>query len=292
MIISNEFKEKARVALLEHRKLYSGSDAAFAKQFDISASQFSRVKNGQIENILDNSKWVHIGREFGVNLKGTSWKIARTEVYIEIESNITFCKQFSKAMILVDQWGIGKTASAKDVVKKLEDAFYLDCSQAKTKHLFTRSLAKAIGLDSKGKYVDVKENVKYYLKLLDHPIVVLDDAGDLEYNAFMDLKEYWNGTEDSCGWYMIGDDSLQNKITKAIDKKKVGYGAVLSRFSDQFISLVPVDKKRKQDFMMKLVADVASVNVKSKTAIPKLVKQCVGQQKTLRNLKTLIQLQA
>lgn len=292
MNISTEFRRKVSEAILQKRQRFSGSDSAFAKQLDIHPSIYNRIKKGETEGVLSNDKWLMIGREENVTLKANNWKIARTEVYNQIEDNLAFCKEFSKAMILVDQWGIGKTESAKHIIKTMEDAFYLDCSQAKTKQLFIRSLAKTVGLDNKGRYVDVKQSLKYYLNLLEKPLIVLDDAGDLEYPAFLELKELWNGTENQCGFYMIGDDSLQAKISKGLEKQKVGYGAIFSRFSDEFISLVPVDKKRKQDFMIKLVGDVAKVNTKAANQIPKLVKQCVSKEKTLRHLKTLIQLQA
>ena len=292
MKLTKEFREKANQALLEGRKNYSGSDTAFAQTFGISASVFSRIKKGETEGVLSDAKWLTIGREYNVTLKKNSWKIARTEVYEQIESNLNFCKNYNKAMILVDQWGIGKTECSKHIIKTMNDAFYLDCSQAKTKLEFIRALAKIIGLDNRGKYVEVKSNLKYYLNQLDNPLIILDDAGDLEYPAFLELKELWNATEDHCGWYMIGDDSLQAKISKGLQKQKVGYGAIFSRFSDGFISFVPVDKKSKKNFFIKLIGDVASINVKIENQVPTLVKKCVGKEKTLRHLKTLIQMSA
>jgi len=291
MKLTDKFKHKTLKALEMDRMHYSGSDSAFAKKHGINASVFSRMKNGIINGVLGESNWLSIGRSLGVTMRDDNWKIARTEVYNQIEDNLKFCKEFSKAMILVDTWGIGKTASAKHILRTMDDAFYLDCSQAKTKMLFIKSLAKSIGVEDKGRYVDVKEDLKYYLNLLERPIVVLDDAGDLQYDAFLALKELWNGTEDRCGWYMIGDDSLQAKISKGLEKQKVGYGAIFSRFSGDFIHLVPIDKGQKLDFMSKLVGDVATANT-SKTKVNKLIKQCVSKEKTLRHLKTLIQLQA
>ena len=68
---------------------------------------------------------------------------------------------------------------------------------------------KTIGVDHNGKYGEVKANIKYYLKLLPSPIVIIDEAGDLDSKAFLELKEFWNATENACGWYMIGADGLR-----------------------------------------------------------------------------------
>lgn len=290
MNLTKEYREDVQEALLLGRNNYSGSDAAYAKKFDISASVFSRIKKGETENILSDGKWLFIGSEFNVGFNDKNWNIARTDVYNEIESNLKFCKEFNKSMILVDVCGIGKTACTKNIISNLEDAFYLDCSQAKNKISFTRALAKAIGLDDKGRYVDVKNTIKYYLKLLHNPIIAIDDAGDLEYPAFLDLKEYWNATENFCGWYMIGDDSLREKIDKGLNKKKVGYAAIFSRFSEEFISLTPINPRRKQDFLVKLIGDVASINLEDQSKVPVLTQKCIGKEKTLRHLRTLIQI--
>ncbi|MGQ3647375.1 AAA family ATPase, partial [Ornithobacterium rhinotracheale] len=90
-----------------------------------------------------------------------------------------------------------------------KNAFYIDCSQAKTKQLFIRLLAKTIGVDSTGRYADVKNTLKTYLAYLEKPLIVLDEAGDLDYTAFLELKELWNATQGHCGWYMIGADGLR-----------------------------------------------------------------------------------
>ncbi len=43
------------------------------------------------------------------------------------------------------------------------------------------------------------------------PLVVLDEAGDLQYEAFLELKALWNATEMCCGWYMMGADGLRRR---------------------------------------------------------------------------------
>ena len=97
-------------------------------------------------------------------------------------------------MIFVDDCEIGKTVAAQDLSRRLVNCFYVDASQCKTKRLFINALAQAIGLKEKSKYAETKENIKWYLKSLDNPIVIVDEAGDLEYPAFLELKEFWNAT--------------------------------------------------------------------------------------------------
>lgn len=287
-----EFKEKVHKAIFEARSNFSGTDTDYAKSLGINASVYSRMKGGEIEKTVSETQWVAIGRILGVSAKESSWRVARTKVYTEIEDNLTFCKTFSKSMILVDDCGIGKTFSAKHIIRKMKDSFYFDCSQAKTKQLFVRSLAKTVGVDSTGKYSEVKNNLKYYLTLLENPLIVLDEAGDLEYTAFLELKELWNATTGACGWYMIGADGLRAKIERGINGKKVGYAEIFSRFSDDFIRLVPIGKEDRDAYYTELIGAVAGANMTDKSKVPLLVKKCLKKDATLRYLETLINVNA
>ncbi|WP_419486987.1 AAA family ATPase [Chryseobacterium bernardetii] len=292
MELTLAYKQQVRQALLEARKNFGGTDAQYAKIYNINGAVYSRLNKGEIEKIISDSQWLQIGRQLNINIRDIDWKIVRTQVYNEIEQSISFCQAFSRSMILVDDCGIGKTFCSKNIVKTLKNAFYIDCSQAKTKQQFIRLLAKTIGLDNKGKYVDVKENLKYYLNLLHQPVIVVDEAGDLEYPAFLELKELWNATDGYCGWYMVGADGLRAKIEKGINSRKVGYAEIFSRFSDEFIKLTPNGVDDKKAFRYELLKQVASANHKGSQPVETLVNQCMKKEATLRHLDTLLKISA
>lgn len=275
MIITPEFKEKIVAALFEHRKNHSGSDKDFARHLQINPSVYNRIKNGERDNILDENKWLNLGREFGVTTNERKWNTARTDVFTVIEEDVNFCKEFSKGKICVDDCGIGKTYTAKYLSKSLKNCFYIDASQAKTKQQFVRLLARTIGVDDKGRYFEVKANVKYYIKMLPQPVIIIDEAGDLDYNAFLELKEFWNATEGCCGWYMMGADGLRSKIERGINSKKVGYKELFSRYSEKYTCVVPPDRQERLAFYRKLITDVLSVNMADTTNLNAIVKRCL-----------------
>lgn len=291
--ITNDFKTKVRAALLEVRENYDGADSAFAKQWGINGSVYNRIKNGELVGLLKDNQWLNIGRELNIDLGERKWNMARTDVFTVVEEDIMFCQQHAKAKIFVDDSEIGKTFSARYLSRKLKNCFYVDASQAKTKQLFIRLIAKTIGVDSDGKYAEVKANIKYYLRLLPQPMMIIDEAGDLEYKAFLELKELWNATENACGWYMIGADGLRNLIEKGIRGKKVGYREIFSRYSGSYTTVTPVDKQEKQGFYRKLISDVLSVNMEDRTALTDIVKRCLthdssGQMGGLRRAESLL----
>jgi len=292
MNLTKEFKEKVRVAILKKRENYGGSDADFSKSLGINNAVFSRLKSGETEKILSDTVWITLGRELQVKVFEDNWKVARTSVYTEIEDNLNFCKELSRSMVLVDDCGIGKTFCTKHIIKKMRNTFYVDCSQAKSKQLFIRLLAKTVGIDNQGKYYDVLANLKYYITTLEKPLIILDEAGDLEYTAFLELKGIWNGTDGACGWYMMGADGLRDKIDRGIKNKKVGFAEIFSRFSDEFIKLVPNGKADRQAFYSELIGAVATANLKDTSKIKQLINKCIGKETTLRYLETLIKIGA
>jgi hypothetical protein len=269
-------KQLIITALLEQRKNFDGTDQQFAKQWDINYSVFSRLKNEQsFDGLLREAQWLNLGRELDVDVQQRKWNAARTEVFNAIEQDVIFCKDNAKAMICVDDCGIGKTFTAKYLSRTVKNCFYIDASQAKTKQVFIRLIAKTIGVDDKDKYVRVKANIKYALRMLPNPIVIIDEAGDLEHNAFLELKELWNATDKTCGWYMMGADGLRAKIERGIQNKKVGYKELFSRYSERFTTIVPIDRNEKISFYKKLITDVLTVNMSNKTKLNDIVKRCL-----------------
>lgn len=262
MEITANFKNRVLNAITEGRQNFTGTDTAFAKMLGINNSVYNRIKNGEdAHGLLSNAKWLNLGRVLDVKLHDKKWTTAKTAVFKKIEKDLVSCKNNSSALIMVDECGIGKSYSARQIVKTMQNAFYVDCSQAKTKQMFIRLLARTVGVDGSGKYVDVKSDLKYAISNIERPVIVLDEAGDLEYTAFLELKELWNATEGACGWYMMGADGLRAKIQRGINNKKVGYREIFDRFNNKFMRTVPAGYEAKKEFYAMMVAEVLMVNL-------------------------------
>ncbi len=275
-MITTEQKKKILAAIVENRKLYD-SDAKHAKVLGISTSVYSLIKQGQMDRTLADANWVRVARRLGVNLRHEiDWKTARTETYLIVTSQLETAQSSSLSMILCDEPNIGKTYSAKQYVASHKNAAYIDCSQVKTKRRLIRKVATEFGLDSKGTYGDVYEDLVFYLRSVEQPLIILDEAGDLQYEAFLELKALWNATEHCCGWYMMGADGLKEKINRSIDCKKVGYTEMLSRYGGRYCKVTPDDGKEREQFLMKQAAIVAKVNAPEGCDIATIVRQTGG----------------
>lgn len=175
-------------------------------------------------------------------------------------TQLEMCQSSGISAIMCDLPNIGKTFTARHYVKTHHNAIYIDCSQVKTKLKLVRKIAAEFGVDSKGRYADVYEDLVFYLRSIDSPLIILDEAGDLQYEAFLELKALWNATERCCAWYMMGADGLKEKINRSIECKKVGYTEMLSRYGDRYSKVTPEDGKERAKFLMEQARIVAKLN--------------------------------
>lgn len=275
-MITTEIKNKIMAAISAARRNYP-SDAKHASSLGITTSVYSAVKNGQTDRVLSDSNWISIARKLGVSLRGEiEWKAANTPAFQYITAQLELCQQSSLSGILCDLPNIGKTFTTRCYVQNHRNAVYIDCSQVKTKLKLIRKIAAEFGVDAKGRYADVYDDLVYYLRGIDNPLVILDEAGDLQYEAFLELKALWNATERCCGWYMMGADGLKEKINRSIECKKVGYTEMLSRFGDRYSKVVPDEANDRKAFLHEQARIVAKVNAPEGADIALIVRKSGG----------------
>lgn len=271
MTLTKEIKERIIAAITADRDNYT-SDAKHAVSLGISASVYNSIKKGNYEKQVSDANWVGMARRLGVVLrKEMEWKAAETPTYVFISEQLLVCQQSGLSAMLCDMPNIGKTFTAKAYVRSHKNAVYIDCSQVKTKLRLIHKIAQEFGVGVNGRYADVYEDLAAYLRTIDTPLIILDEAGDLQYEAFLELKALWNATERSCAWYMMGADGLKAKIQQAVERKKVGYTEMLSRFGDTYSRVTPDDAKERQKFLKAQAAIVAKVNAPEGTDVMQLV---------------------
>ena len=275
-MITSEQKQRILEAITANRANYP-SDAKHAASLGIATSVYSAIKNGQTDKALSEANWITIARRLGVNLRGgIEWKAARTATFDFITTQLEACQQGGLSAIMCDIPNIGKTFTARYFVQGHRNAIYVDCSQVKTKLKLVRKIATEFGVSGNGRYSDVYEDLVYYLRSIENPLIILDEAGDLSYEAFLELKALWNATERCCAWYMMGADGLKEKIERSIEHKKVGYTEMLSRYGDRYSKVTPDDGKERDKFLKDQASAVAKVNAPTGTDIAALVRKTNG----------------
>jgi hypothetical protein len=275
-MITTEIKNKILAAIKTNRANYP-SDAKHAASLGISTSVYSALRNGNTERQMSDAAWISVARKLGVSLRGEiEWKAARTATFQFITAQLELCQASGLSGIMCDMPNIGKTFTARHYVANHANVVYIDCSQVKTKLKLVRKIAGEFGVDNKGRYADVYDDLVYYLRSIMTPMIILDEAGDLQYEAFLELKALWNATERCCAWYMMGADGLKEKINRSIECKKVGYTEMLSRYGDRYSKVTPDDSKERERFLLEQARVVAKVNAPEDTDIATLVRKTAG----------------
>lgn len=275
-MVTTEIKNKIVAAIAQARENYP-SDAKHAASLGINAGVYSAIRNGQTDRVLSDANWITIARKLGVSLRGEiEWKAAKTETFKYITTQLEAIQERGLSTILCDLPNIGKTFTARHYVGTHANAVYIDCSQVKTKLKLVRRIASEFGVDSKGRYADVYDDLVYYLRSIDRPLVILDEAGDLQYEAFLELKALWNATERCCAWYMMGADGLKEKIRRSIECRKVGYTEMLSRYGDRYCKVTPDEAKDRDAFLKEQARVVAKVNAPEGADVAQIVRKSGG----------------
>lgn len=295
-MVSQNIINKIVKALLERRAQFNGSDARFAISLGISNSQLSNIKNGNTERQLSDQKWMTIARKLQVDISGRpDWKTANTTVFQIVTAQLKHCQDNAESALLCDLSDIGKTYSAQYYARNNKNVVYVDCSQVKTKSQLIRFIAQSYGVDHTGKYADVYADLTYYIKALANPLIIFDEAGDLQYSAFLEIKALWNAVEGICGFYMMGADGLKAKIQRAISNKKVGYTELFSRFGRKYINLIPIDSEERKNLTQRDAICIIKANMPEGCDPNVILKKCLGDgdAPSLRRIsKAIVQLQS
>lgn len=259
-MIEKDFQQKI-VEAVKSRLSHYESAAKMAVALGINGAQLSRILRGDFDKVLSDAKWISVARKLDVQLHaGSAWLAAKTPTYTHIYAQLQVCQGRALSGIMCDLADIGKTFTARAYVRENKGAVYIDCSQHKSKPQLIRAIAQEFGVGNSGRLSDVYEDLVFYLKTLPNPLIILDEAGDLSYPAFLELKALWNATEGYCGWYMMGADGLRYKIETNIKYRKVGYVELFSRFGSRYQRVTPEGREAFEDFQRTQVAMVAKVN--------------------------------
>lgn len=286
MEVTSDIKQRILEAITVNRENYP-SDNKHAAALGISASVYNVLKKGKIDKQVSDTNWICLARRLNVLLNNEiQWQAAETPTFVYITEQLAMCQESSVSAVLCDMANIGKTFTARIYVKMHKNAIYVDCSQVKSKQRLIRYIAKEFGVNSNGRYCDVYDDLCFYLKTLERPLIILDEGGDLQYEAFLELKALWNATERCCAWYMMGADGLKEKMNRSIECKKVGYTEMFSRYGDKYSKVTPDDGKEREAFLKAQAAMVAKLNAPEGTEVMKVVNRTGG---SLRRVYTEIE---
>lgn len=248
MVITPEIKERVVNALfqdMKERNITSQNEYAkyiktlLVVPFDKAA--LSSIKKADKRNMLKDSTWLKLAKHFNL-LTDESWQIADTNGYVTTTTYLNMCKKHGFWKVLCDHASFGKTTACVQFAKRnKESVFYIDCSENSTKGDFITALARQFGMERTGTYNQLWNDVTDELLLLDNPLLILDEFGDVHDSIITLLKSLYNkaniGDRVALGVLHIGADNLKKRMFDGRKKQKQSYAEYWSRIGDDLLTL-------------------------------------------------------
>jgi len=242
MKISPEQKQQIQTCIVDDLRRRRAIDSSYsqtqhAKYLDVNISQYSRVVKGEVDRVLSDIEWIRVGRRLYVDISGVGWKIVDTYVFKYIHGQLEAAQQSKLSIMNMDIVGIGKTTTALQYAQTHPNVIYIKGRIGISRKEFIKLFAQQMGLSSYDKTEQVRARVEMHLVGMKNPLIIIDDAGYLSDQCWMEIKGLYDAVEFECGWYVIGDTSLGKKIKKLVANDALGWAALFSRFTDKFQSI-------------------------------------------------------
>ena len=108
--------------------------------------------------------------------------------------------------MLCDDAGIGKSFTCNWFFENRSHVYYIVASDCDRKNAFIKELARVTGADTHGRYADMLNSAINILKSNApfNPILIIDEAGDLDDRTMRVLKRLYNKLEDKVGIALVG----------------------------------------------------------------------------------------
>jgi hypothetical protein len=235
--------QKLKNAVLCDREKRWDCDERHAVYCGISLIQYQQLKNGNFTKIPVYQR-IEIARQVNYDYKSNrNWKAAPTPVYQYLNSQLSTVRDMSLSGIFCDRAGVGKTFTAREFRSRNANVAYVDASVNKSRKDFVFALAREFGFAPIGNWKRTLRGLLDFVSMLEAPLIIVDEAGDLDYTAFIELKSMYNQLEDLCGFFIMGAEGLKAKFRRNIKNMKVGYTEIFDRLGGKYQRISPEDEE-------------------------------------------------
>lgn len=232
--MTNENKLK----IVEELKALSQKDSQnrVAKKAGISSATISQMINKNWDLIKDEM-W----RKVQVNLHlDFLWQTANTQNLQSIVQMLGGVQANSMSIAISQSAGIGKSHSYKYYTRQQKNVILVECKNYWTKRTYVKNLMSSSGLEVFGTTEELIERFIDYVKGLEKPLVIIDQADKLKDPSLDLFMDFYNELDGHCGFLLSGVPALEKRILKGVQKDKIGYCELYSRIGRKFIPLKKV----------------------------------------------------
>lgn len=207
----------------------------------VSSAVISKVLNSDWDLIADEM-WRNIATQ--ISYSPDQWVVVQTRDYQLLNYLLTDAQQHSNVLAVVGEAGTGKTNALKEYSNANKRVFNLSCNEYWNRKMFMQELLSAMGRDYSGYTVgEMMQEIVSKLKVMERPLIILDEADKLSDNVLYFFISLYNKLEDHCGIILCATDHLEKRIKRGLKLNKKGYKEIYSRIGRRFIQLQGVTSR-------------------------------------------------
>lgn len=201
-----------------------------ASKLGISNATISQMINGNWQLIKDDM-W----RKAKVNLRlDLGWNIVETTNKKILTNALLAVQQRHLSIGISENAGIGKTETYKQYARKYRSVIHVECKNYWSKKSYVKNLLTNSGLDPVGTTEQLIEQFLDYVKSLDMPLIIIDQADKLKDPQLDLFMDFYNDLHGHCGFVISGVQALKKRILRGVQRDKIGYRELWSRIGAKF----------------------------------------------------------
>lgn len=233
--MTNEFKLQVKTKLAEYCARFDSQNKASNSLKGVSSATISQVLNNNWD-LISPEMWRKIGTQIGYT--SNTWEVVETRDFRLLNILLTDAQQNSNVFAVTGNAGSGKTLALRTFTEANRRVFLLSCNEYWNRKQFLQELLASMGKDYSGYTVGemMYEAVKG-LKVMELPLIILDEADKLSDNVLYFFITLYNQLEDHCGIVLVATSHLEKRIKRGIKLNKKGYTEIFSRIGRRFIEL-------------------------------------------------------
>lgn len=217
---------------VEHKGSQSKAAATLR---NVSAATLSQIRNNNWENI-DDRMWRNIASQIGIK----SWAPVATSFYQLFTELLEDARLNSFMYAITAEAGSGKTFAARIYAATHKNVCHIVCCESWNVQQFMSEILRSLGceqlINNNNNSTMLTEVVKQ-IKMLDCPLLEIDEADKLRNNVLYSLITLYNQLEDCCGIILCATSHLESRIMRGVGLNHMGYNELFSRIGRKFINL-------------------------------------------------------
>ena len=209
------------------------------------------------------------------------WRTAKTQSFLKVQNLCAHAQLVSIPRAISFEAGSGKTFSVKSYCNTHKNAFYVCAYGDMGKRQLLQHICKALGIQQSYRMVEMLEDIIDKINGLKNPLLVIDEADELNDKAMRVFKDIYNRCKT--GFVLVGGLYLKKRILKGVRNQKQSMQEIYSRLGGKFHEL--------SDNQLDSIAAICQVNgITNKKTIEQIYRTSKGDLRRVESEISLIKL--